>query len=607
MNKRFLAVGAAIAAGALVLSACHSGGEKSGSSGGLKKSKSINVSWNEPLKSANNNTEHANAVANANILYMMNDSFGYYDPDLNFKPNKSFGTMKKISDKPLKVQYKISDKAQWSDGTSVTATDLALTWAGESTQFNNVSAHKGVNKAGDPKEQSGKDVFFEGSDEGLQLIKEFPKVSDDNKTVTFEYSKPYVDWKYTMALPDDIVPAHVVAQHALGIKDGDEGNDAVMKALKSKDRAKLSKIANFYNTGFDFKSMPKDKSLLVSNGPMKITKYKKNKYLTLERNKKYKGEHKPKVDKIIVRFEEEPMSAVQALENGEVDIIHPQSTPDVLKAVKKLSKAKHSTGDEGTYEHVDFAQNNGGPFDPKSYGGHKDKARMVRQAFLNTVPRQDMVDKLIKPLNPKAKVRNSFSKTPDDPGYDEVAKANKMAETDKKDINKAKSLLKKAGKEHPKVRMLFDKDNSRRQKEYELIEKSAKKAGFKMVNRSSPDWGEMLDQTNKYDANLFGWQSTSTGVAESVANYKKGGNNNYYGYSDDKVNKLMEQLKVATSQDEANKVLEKAEHQLVKDAFGNTIFQFPAITAWNKKKVDNVSSITIEPTVFWNFWKWDVD
>lgn len=611
MNRRLLAVGAAIAAGALVLSACQGGnssssgksGSSGGSGGGLKSSKSINVSFNQPFFSANSNTDHGNATANNNILYMMNDSFTYYNPDLKHVPNNSFGTMKKISSKPLKVQYKLADTAKWSDGTPVTAADMLLNWAAQSTHFNTVSADKGVNKAGNPKKQSGKNVFFESSDPGLQLVKKMPKVSDDNKTVTVKYSKPFVDWKDE--LTDAGVPAHVVARHALGVKDAKKGNDAIMKALKSNDKKKLSKIANFWNTGFDFKSTPKDMSVAMGDGPMKLKSYKKDQYITLEKNKNYKGSHKPKLDKITVRYEGKPMSAVQALDNGEVDMIQPQSTNDVLKATKKLKKVKYKTGDDATYEHIDFAMNNKGPFDPKAYGGDKDKARMVRQAFLDTVPRKQMVNKLIEPLKPGAKVRDSFTTTPGAPGYDQIAKANKMSSTDKVDIDKAKSLLKKAGKSHPKVRVMTDKNNSRRQQEYQLIAESAKKAGFKMVNASSPDWGELLTQTSKYDMALFGWQSTSTGVSESVANYITGGQNNYYGYSNKKVDKWLKELQVSTSQDQATDLLKKVERQLVKDAFGDTIFQFPQLTAWNKK-VQNASTMTLAPTNYWNFWRWDV-
>ena len=71
---------------------------------------------------------------------------------------------------------------------------------------------------------------------------------------------------------------------------------------------------------------------------------------------------------------------------------------------------------------------NKGPFDPATYGGDAEKALLVRQAFLHGVPRQEIVDKLIKPINPDAEVRNSFVKTAGTPGYDEIVAQNGSAD-----------------------------------------------------------------------------------------------------------------------------------------------------------------------------------
>ncbi len=101
------------------------------------------------------------------------------------------------------------------------------------------------------------------------------------------------------------------------------------------------------------------------------------------------------------------MGQVQALQNGEVDLIGPQASADVLSALQALNGVTIDNAVEGTYEHVDLVFNNGGPFDPATYGGDAAKALAVRTAFLTAVPRQTIVDNLIVPLNPKAEVRNS--------------------------------------------------------------------------------------------------------------------------------------------------------------------------------------------------------
>lgn len=113
----------------------------------------------------------------------------------------------------------------------------------------------------------------------------------------------------------------------------------------------------------------------------------------------------------------------------------------------------------------------------------------------------------------------------------------------------------------------------------------------------------MLPNNKQYDASLFGWQSTSTGVAESDATFRTKGQNNYGGYSSAKVDGLLNELQVATDPAKQKTILQDVEKQLVADAFSLPIFQFPEITA-SSNKLENVSSIALSPTYFWNFWEW---
>ena len=83
------------------------------------------------------------------------------------------------------------------------------------------------------------------------------------------------------------------------------------------------------------------------------------------------------IEKVTIRWNEDPLASVQALQNGELDMISPQSSPDVLQALEGLEGVTVETGVEATYEHVDLTYNNGGPFDPKTYGGDAEKAKAV--------------------------------------------------------------------------------------------------------------------------------------------------------------------------------------------------------------------------------------
>jgi peptide/nickel transport system substrate-binding protein len=556
-----------------------------------------------PFYSYNEQSTNGNATANANIKYLMNDQFWYYDAKSVLHANTSFGTYQKLSDSPLTVKYTVADNAKWSDGTPVDASDLLLDWAARGEQLNTISPDSvKTNDAGVPQTPKGK-VFFNGTDPGYALVKDTPKISDNGKSLTMVYSKPFADWQVEMTVS---IAAHALAEKALGITDPQKAKDAFVKAVQDKDQASLEKMANVWNTSFDYTKMPTDKLLYLSDGAYLLKNFKENQYMTLEKNPAYQGEHKASIDTLTVRFNGDPMSQVQALTNGEVDLFSPQVTTDVVKAAEKVKDAQIKSGTEGTYEHFDLKEANGGPFDPKTYGGDAQKALLVRQAFLHGLPRQDIVDKLIKPINPDAEVRNSFLRTPGFPGYDEIVAQNGSSAYATVDPAQSKKLLKQAGITKPiDVRVLFDKANTRRQNEFQLMKPALASAGFNLIDASDPDWGNLLG-VNKYDAQLFGWQATNTGVTADQAIYATGGQSNYVKYSNKTVDSLFTQLVGTTDPAQQLALQTKIDTQMIKDAIGLTIFQFPTATIWNKTRVTGVDPALLAPTMFYGFWKWKV-
>lgn len=602
MNKRFLAAGASVAAAAMVLTACTppGGGDDSENS---SEGSVLNIGWNEAFRSMNTQTTNGNAVSNAIVTYMMNDNFGFYDDELKVQDG-ALGSIEQVSEDPLKVKYTFNDDAKWSDGTPVDASDLALTWAATSSHFNTVESN--ANEDGTLKENSSDTVYFDSSVVSSQLIEDFPEMSDDGKSITFSYTKPFADWKTAFGMGADGVglPAHLVAKKALGLDDPAKAKDAVVTALKDEDTEKLSKISNTWNTGFDFTSMPEDEDLLVHNGPYKMSDYKEGQHLTLTLDENYTGPKKPKVETVTIRYNGDPMAMVQAIENGEVDFTQPQATADVLSAAEELEGVTVDAADGATYEHVDFTFDNGGPFDPESYGGDEDKANQVRTAFMKTVPRQDIVDKIIKPLNPEAVVRDSYNQVPGSPMYDEIVEGSGIEDFEDVDIDGAKKLLDEAGADAPTVRIMYDNTNARRQQEVQLIKESAEKAGFEIKDVGDVNWGSRLGD-GTYDASLFGWQSESTGITDSDSNYRTGSQNNYGGYSDEKTEKILDQILVAP-EDKQAELSTKLEKQLVDDAFGIPIFQHPSLVI-HRDTLKNASTTTVTPTIFWNYWEWEVN
>ena len=601
-SKRIFAVGAVVATLAMVGTACAAPESDDEGSGDQKTS--ITLGWNQPFYSYNENTSNGNNVTNSNTKYLTTGQFWYVDADGETKADTSFGTYEKVSDDPLTIKYTVADDAKWSDGTPVDAADVLLDWAARSSNLNTIPADKVKTDeaTGLPKNTKGK-VYFDSSSYGLGLVKETPEISDDGKSLTMKYTQPFADWVYDISVN---LPAHVVAEKALGITDPQEAKDALVKAVQDKDEAALVKISEFWNTGFDMTSMPKDKDLVLSSGAYVITDLKENEYMTFKKNAEYKGDHPGVYDTLTVRWNEDPMAQVQAIKNGEIDMISPQVTADVVKAAGEIDNVDIKTGEEASFEHMDLTMNNKGPFDPASYGGDAAKATLVRKAFLHGLPRQEIVDKLIKPINPDAGVRNSWVKTGGTPGYDEIIAQNGSADYSEVDPAQSKALLKQAGVTGPvDVRVMYAKDNVRRVNEFQLMKPALAKAGFNLVDAGSNEWSEKLGD-GTYDAAYFAWSSPTPAVSADRENYATGTINNFSGYSNKAVDALFEKLVVTPDVAEQLKIQTEIEQLMMKDAFGLPIFQFPSANISNKDRISNVNPGIYLPVMFYGYWDWKV-
>ena len=607
----------------------------------------VRVAWNQAAYSFNQNTNRGNATANANPIYLMTaGGFSYYDADLNYINNDQFGTCTIDSLDPLTITYTINEGVTWNDGVQVDAADLLVTWAAQSGVYNDaetvvtdtgVTAEAdengsavvvgpdgditSVDEAGyaaafDPetgelldgfsyKEATG--VSFDSSSESLALITEFPEISEDGLSLTATWDSFYVDFATAGVFPG--VPAHVVAQNALGIDDPTEAKAALIEALQG-TTADVKAISESWNRDFDATALPDNPGVYAGYGPYNLTSFDDDGTMVFEAREDYTWGPQPKVQTIVYSIIGDPTAAVQAMANEEVDIIQPQATADILTQLEGVADrgVEVLQGDSGVYEHLDLAFTNGGPFDPATYGGDEATARAVRQAFLLAVPRADIVERLIVPLNENAEVRNSLIQVPGSPLYDEAVANNGSDFYAEPDPEGAAQLLADAGVDTSTpidVRLLFADENPRRASEYELIRDSVAQAGFNLVDGRDIDWGSNLSNTSLYDAALFGWQTTAIAVADTAANFITDGQNNFYGYSNETIDALYNELQGTTDAARQDEILIEVESVLFEDAFGLPIFQHPQITAFNSTYVSGVSDIPLAPTVFFNVWDWE--
>jgi peptide/nickel transport system substrate-binding protein len=596
--RRIGAFTAVVGAAALVLTGCQAPAAESG----LDEGTSVSVAWNQAFYSYNGETSFGNATANNNIIYMTNSWFNYYDNEPKLVKDESYGTYERLSEDPLTVKYTINEGVNWSDGTPVDAADLLLAWAAQSRALDTPDFDPSEftdPDTGEFTEQFPTDVVYFDSgaqpDTGLGLVREVPEIGDDNRSITMTYSKPYVDWELALSNP---LPAHVVGKNALEVTDNQEAKDAVIQAIEDNDAAALAKVSSDWNSGFNFTELPDDPERYLATGPYVIDAFEADQFITLKANEEYTGDHKPQIEEITIRFIGDPLASAQALENGDVDLISPQATADLVTALEGMENVEIIRGVEGTYEHVDLQ------FD-QSKSGHFNNP-LIREAFMKVIPRQEILDKLIKPIvGEEATLRQSQLFVPGADGYDQAAETNGSQEYNEVDVEGAKALLAEAGVPNPEVCLLYDTANTRRVNEFQLIQTSAAQAGFNVTDCGSEEWGGLLGTPGAYDASLFGWQSTSLGVTDSSPTFETGGINNLNFYSNEEVDAIIQELNGEFDEDRQIELQQQLDKLLWEDFYGVTIFQFPGVTA-HSNTLEGVDPSILAPSIFWNVWDWQV-
>ena len=548
----------------------------------------ITVGWNDIIDTFNTSSAAGNNVGNTLTAYLTSSGFNYYDSAPALVKNTEFGSYEIVVEDPLTVKYTINDGVVWSDGTAIDGADMMLAW---------------VTTFGYYKNEDGSYVFAHAAPRDT-LASKLPTI--DGNSITFEYDVQYVDWELQFGIG---VSAHgtVMMAHS-DITDAATAKQALIDAVVNGDDAFMAEVATVWNEGYSFTNTPDNPLAYLSSGPYVLEELVEEQYSTHVVNPLYNWGPKPKYERITIRQIDDSTAAIQAVDNGEVQIASGQPTADVLQLVQALTNAEYASSEEAAYEHVDLSRNNGGPFDPASYGGDEAKALKVRQAFLLSVPRNEIIEKLIKPLNPSAKLRTSVLFVPGSNGYDE-AEANyaQYLGTDEENRELAKSLLAEAGVSTPiDVEFWFPEGNVRRGQEFELIALSASQTGFNVVSESEPNWAfteNVYPQINPHDATIFAWAATSLAVSGDDQYLTLEGPSNWTGYDNETVDGLLEELNVAVKTEDQLRIRLAIEAELAKDAYNITIFQFPGLTWWDKS-VSEIDPNLLVPYYFWNFWDW---
>ena len=552
----------------------------------------------------NSITSKTYSTYNSAVAAHMFSSFVYFGTDGTICDNTDFGTYEVVSEDPLEIKYTISDEAVWSDGTPVTINDYLMDWAAQNPEF----LVPGYASGDDPDAVA---VFDHVSSSFAQYVPEGPQGEVGSKEFTVTYSDPYPDYKLVVG---SALPAHVIAQQA-GLEP-----DALAQAVLDRDAETIKSTAEFWNKGWAFNpgELPED-SLVPSSGPYKLKAdgWTAGQSITLEANPQYWGTPAG-TENLVFRFIDDA-GQVQALQNGDVQAIEPQGTVDLVGQLEAIGSAVTvESASSLTWEHLDFNFREAGQvpvFDeegneteemrdyPGSVFADGQGGLALRQAFASCVPRQQIVDQLIKPINPDAVVMNAREVFPFQDTYQEVVDASYGGEYDTVDIEKAKALVAESGIATPiDVRLGYRAGNQRRADQVAAIAASCKDAGFNVIDANAANFFEVVLPNGDYEVALFAWAGSGQ-IASGQNIYASGKPQNYGKYSNADVDASWDKLATTLDESVQLEATKEIEKLLWDTLYGIPLFAHPDIMAYDSN-MKNVRGTATQDGISWNAPQW---
>ncbi len=562
---------ALLAGSALVLAACATGdGEDEDTASPGEDSPPEETSaagtftygYEQEIDSANPNTAETNASKNVIVMNQVVRGFWQYAPDGLPTPDEDFGTYEQVSEDPLTVEYTFADGAVWSDGEPIDCDDATLVWAANSGNF---------------------EAFSTAGTTGYEDQQQ-PDCADGDTTFTIVYDTPFADWQSMYGGAGTFVPAHIV--------EANGGVDDIVAAVTDGDEEALASAAEFYNTGFNFNPGEWDDTVALSAGPFTVSAWEAGQSITLVPNESWWGTP-PASDEVVIRFIAQDAQA-QALQNGEILAMDPQPSPDLLAQVEAIgdSVTIEST-DQFTFEHYDF-----------NFESEFGENKVLREAFAQCLPRETIVENLIRPLNPEAIVQNSryYFSFQDDFAEVDAAVYDGQAEFD---VDAARALLEENDLVGTTLR-LGHNNNARRAQQANLILDTCGPdgAGFDVQDLGDETFFDADGglATGNFDVALFAWSGSAL-VTGSSSTYTTDGGNNNGKYSNPEVDELTTQLNQETDPEAQKDLIIQIETILWEDLATIPTFTFPGVLATDA----NVSGVVYNPSqagLTWNAQEW---
>ncbi|OBA91792.1 hypothetical protein A5662_21730 [Mycobacteriaceae bacterium 1482268.1] len=502
------------------------------------------------LTTYNTNTVAGAASGSPQAFARVLTGFNYHGPDGQIVGDHDFGTIAVVGRAPLILDYVISDNAVYSDGKPVTCDDLVLAWASQSGRF---------------------PAFEAASQAGYREIATVDCAPGQKRArVSFAPDRAVVDYGQLFAATS-LMPAHVLSDQ-LGVD--------VTGAIINNDGPTIDRIAQAWNTTWNLKP-DLDVKRFPSSGPYKLDSVGDDGAVVLVANDKWWGA-KPVTNKVVVR----PRGAdVQdRLNNGTVDVVDVATgSSGVLNMPEEYSQADSPSA--GIEQLIFAAQ---GPL----------AAPPARRALALCTPRDVIARNAEVPiantrLNP---VTEEAVGSGEAVGAEQFVAANPDA---------ARDAL---GNQPLQVRIGYQTPNARLAATVGAIAKSCAPAGITVQDVASDTTGPLTLRNNEIDVLLSstggatGSGSTGSSAMDAYALHT-GNGNNLSGYSNPRIDGIIDALAVTADPKEIAQLLNDAGPMLWADLPTLPLYRQQR-TLITSKKMYAVSSNPTRWGAGWNMDRW---
>ena len=571
-----------------------------------------------PITGLNCSLSATNSTTCSAVGYLQGAGFNYYNNKKELVKNNVFGSYKIVKNTAtdFRTSWTVNPGRVWSDGTPITGEDLLLSHVLSSDAY---SIAAGL---GDPKSKTAKPAFNGLGYSGVyaENIVGEPVLSADKMTVTLQFKKKIANWDLYGPGPASVHALVLMAEgkDKLGtVAENEAARDRFVKAFQTKDTALLTKMGKVWTNDFTITTVDSKTNplLLISNGGFILDSAVAKTSVTLVKNPKYNSgpAMSGTIDKVVFKFIGDGTAAAQALANGELDVYSGQATADGVAKLKAISGVNVVGVNNVAYEHWDLHYDT--VPDEAPYTGLfsvKDGAKSLalRKAFLLALPRNEIMEKLIAPINGVSTPIQSTWVSPGSAAYDKLIAANGSAFYSRgTQETRNASALALVQKYYPnvlksplKVRVLVPGNNPRRASEFALAKANMAKVGFDLVGDVRTDWPSKLGNSD-YDAYFFAWVASSVTQRQSAEVFDTNGGNNIIGYSNAAVDGIIKTLDVPMSESLLIAKYIQIERLSNADAVTIGVFVHPGVVAVNKD-LKNVKPAPLSPQMVWNYWEW---